>query len=280
VVYVGDVDPGPFASFDLHLIDILAKKAAAVLARIERERQLETAKQEAEEASRLKSALLANMSHEIRTPLTSLIGFAGVLRDNLSGQNARYASLVHRGGERLMDTLDSVLQLSKLEAGALHPTAERIDLVATARKIVDLYRSQAEAAAVALRFESEVASLSGTHDPTLVRRVLSNLLSNALKFTPEEGTVTVRVRAPDDQVVLTVADTGVGISDAFRPRLFDAFTQESVGLEREHEGSGLGLAIVQRLVELMDGRIDVDSTKGEGTCIRVVLPRHVAPSGE
>jgi signal transduction histidine kinase len=179
-----------------------------------------------------------------------------------------------------MDTLDSVLQLSKLEAGALHPTAERIDLVATARKIVDLYRSQAEAAAVALRFESEVASLSGTHDPTLVRRVLSNLLSNALKFTPEEGTVTVRVRAPDDQVVLTVADTGVGISDAFRPRLFDAFTQESVGLEREHEGSGLGLAIVQRLVELMDGRIDVDSTKGEGTCIRVVLPRHVAPSGE
>ena len=272
VIYVGHTEPGPFESFDLHLIDVLAKKAAAVLVRIEREQQLKATKQKAEEASRLKSALLANMSHEIRTPLTSIIGFAGLLESNLSGQDARYAELVHHGGERLMDTLDSVLQLSKLEAGVIEPSSDDIDLVAKAREAVELYRQRAETARIALHFEPATESLVGAWDATAVHRVLSNLLSNALKFTPEGGTVTVGVHEHDERAVVTVTDTGIGIGDEFRTRLFDAFTQESDGLEREHEGSGLGLAIVSRLVDLLDGEIDVESTKGEGTCFRVVLP--------
>jgi signal transduction histidine kinase len=272
VIYIGHTEPGPFESFDLHLIDVLAKKAAAVLVRIEREQQLKATKQKAEEASRLKSALLANMSHEIRTPLTSIIGFAGLLESNLSGQDARYAELVHHGGERLMDTLDSVLQLSKLEAGVIEPSSDDVDLVAKAREAVDLYRQRAETAGVALHFDPATESLVGAWDATAVHRVLSNLLSNALKFTPEGGTVTVGVCEHDEQAVVTVADTGIGIGDGFRNRLYDAFTQESDGLEREHEGSGLGLAIVSRLVDLLDGEIDVESTKGEGTCFRVALP--------
>jgi len=236
------------------------------------EEQLRDAKQEAEEASRLKSALLANMSHEIRTPLTSIIGFSGVLADNLSGSNARYARLAHQSGQRLMDTLDSVLQLSKLEAGVVDLDTERMDLVAEVRQTLDLHRPQAETAAVELRFEASVETLHGRWAPTAVKRILSNLLSNALKFTPSGGTVAVRTYCVDSAVVLEVEDTGIGIDDDFHPRAFDAFTQESQGLQREHEGSGLGLSIVQRLVDLLGGTIELESTKGEGTRARVRLP--------
>jgi PAS domain S-box-containing protein len=272
LIYLGRITAGRPDSFDLYLIDILAKKAAAVLARIEHEQELETAKQEAEEASRLKSALLANMSHEIRTPLTSILGFTDILRNNLSEQNARYAELVHSEGKRLMETLDSVLQLSKLEAGVVDPVSEPVNLVAKVRETVNLHRSQAEADDVTLRFEAGSDPLFAEWAPTVIQRILSNLLSNALKFTSEGGTVTVRVREEGDHFCLVVADTGIGISDSFRSRLFDAFTQESEGLQREHEGSGLGLAIVKRLVDLMDGRIEVESEKGEGTTVRVTLP--------
>jgi signal transduction histidine kinase len=236
------------------------------------EEQLRDAKQKAEEASRLKSALLANMSHEIRTPLTSIIGFAGVLADNLSGSNARYARLAHQSGQRLMDTLNSVLQLSKLEAGVVDLDTERMDLVAEVRQTLDLYRPQAKTAAVDLQFAPSVDTLHGQWAPTAVRRILSNLLSNALKFTPSGGTVTVRIDRADSAVVLEVEDTGIGIDDDFRPRAFDAFTQESQGLQREHEGSGLGLSIVQRLVDLLGGTIELESTKGEGTRACVQLP--------
>ena len=236
------------------------------------ERQLRDAKQEAEEASRLKSALLANMSHEIRTPLTSIIGFTGVLEDHLSGTNARYARLAHQGGKRLMDTLDSVLQLSKLEAGVTTPDTERVDLVEQARRTCALFESQAEEAGVDLRFESAVDALHGRWASTAVQRVLSNLLSNAIKFTPAGGTVTVRIDRAGDVVTMVVEDTGVGISAEDRSRIFEAFTQESEGLQREHEGSGLGLAIVRRLVDLIGGQIDLESTKGKGTCFTVRLP--------
>lgn len=236
------------------------------------ERELKSAKREAEEASRLKSALLTNMSHEIRTPLTSMIGFAGTLHENLSGANARFAKLVHQGAERLMNTLDSVMQLSKLEAGMIDSASARVDLVSIVRETVELFQPDAESAGVVLQFDPAVDSLEATVDSSAFQRVLSNLLSNALKFTPGGGTVTVRMCTRDDHAVLTVADTGIGISDTFRPRLFDAFTQESEGLKREHEGSGLGLAIAKRLVDLMEGDIDVQSTKGEGTTFTVRLP--------
>ena len=236
------------------------------------ERQLREAKREAEEASRLKSALLANMSHEIRTPLTSIIGFTGILADDLSGTDARYARLAHQGGKRLMDTLDSVLQLSKLEAGVTDPDTERIDLVEQARRTCAFFASQAEDEEVDLQFEAAVDTLYGQWAATAVQRVLSNLLTNALKFTPSGGTVAVRIDRDEETAVLVVEDTGVGIAEDARARIFEAFTQESEGLRREHEGSGLGLAIVRRLVDLIGGEIDLESTKGEGTCFTVRLP--------
>lgn len=273
VIYLGRVSSGRLDSFDLHLVDVLAKKAAVVLARIEHERQLKAAKQEAEEASRLKSTLLANMSHEIRTPLTSIIGFARILKETLSGRDARHAERVHRGGERLMDTLDSVLQLSKLEAGVTEPGAEPVDFVRTVRQTVDLYRPDAKEGRIELDFVTDREALPGKGDPAVIQRIVSNLLNNALKFTSAGGAVTIQLQAREDIVEVVVSDTGIGISDHFRDRLYDAFTQESEGLKREHEGSGLGLAIVKRLVDLMEGQIDVESTKGEGTCFHVRLPR-------
>ena len=242
-----------------------------VSSRKQYERELKEAKEEAEEASRLKSALLANMSHEIRTPLTSIIGFTGVLKDSLSGSNAEYARLACEDGERLMDTLDPGLELSNLEAGVIQPSTQQIDLVQLAPRTVELSRPEAEAADLSLSFEATEDTLDGRWAPTLVQRALSNLIRNAIEFTPNGGTVTIRVGSSGSNAALEVEDTGVGISDEFRPRRFDAFTQESEGLKRDYEGSGLGLAIVNRLVDLMDGEIEVESTKG-GSRFTVILP--------
>ena len=244
--------------------DVSARKAY--------EQRLERAKQAAEEASQLKSALLANMSHEIRTPLTSVIGFAEILKDQLEGEQQERAALIHDSSRRLMETLDSVLKLSRLEAGAIDLEPEPMDLVEEVDSTLSMLAPQAEARSGSLTFDPAVERLRVCQDRTAIQRVVMNLVGNALKFTPDDGSITVSLHAAEDGAVLEVADTGVGMTEEFQSQLFDAFTQESGGRERSHEGSGLGLAIVDRLVGLMDGSIEVESTKGVGTRFRVTLP--------
>ena len=233
---------------------------------------LEKAVAEAEEMNRLQAAFLADMSHEIRTPLTSIIGFAEVLDDQASGQAARFTRLILESSRRLLDTLNSVLDLSKLNREEVRLEPERTDVGTEIRDTVRLFRTQAEAAGVSLAVEGP-DTIPATLDPSALHRCCSNLVSNAIKYTGEGGSVTVRARAEGDTVVVTVADTGVGIDPAFRETLFEPFEQSDEGARRNEGGTGLGLAITQRLVSLMGGAIEVESTPGEGSVFTVRLPR-------
>ena len=245
-----------------------------VTERTKRERELIAAKETAEEMNRLKSAFLTNMSHEIRTPLTSIIGFSELLRDmDLPASADQFTKLILRGGRRLLNTLNSVLDLSQLEAGSMILRPEEVSLRPLVRNLVERFGPQAREADVQLDVTVPSAPTRATIDPTALRRIVSNLISNAIKFTDGGGHVAVRLTAHPDTFVIDVTDTGVGIDPAFVPHLFEAFTQESTGDARAFEGSGLGLTITKRLVELLGGSITVESVKGEGSTFTVQLPR-------
>jgi len=252
--------------------------------------ELTEAKEQAEEASQLKSAMLANMSHEVRTPLTSITGFAEVMQEEASGQAEHFASLIHENSQRLLETLGSVLRLSKLEAGKQNIRFEKMDLVEELSALSTEQSERATQAGVDLHLEAECDQCVCWLDPGAVQRILRNLVGNAIKFTDEGGEVIVRVgrlgRAPlahraergFTHARLEVEDTGAGMSESFQEDMFKAFRQESQTPRSGHEGSGLGLSITKQLVDLMDGEIAVESEKGEGTRFTIRLPR--VPEGE
>lgn len=265
------------------VIDDITEQRRAERQLLEAKETAEAAQATAEEMNRLKSALLANMSHEIRTPLTSIIGFSEVLVDmDLAAPADEFTRLIHNGGQRLLDTLNSVLDLSQLEAGAFQLHPEPVDVVALTQSLVTSFMHQAQRANVDVRVHPPEANAPSTPltahlDLGALQRVLSNLISNAIKFTGEGtmpgGTVDVVLNGDADTVTIKVVDTGIGIAPEFLPDLFSAFKQESTGDARQFEGNGLGLAITNQLVDLMNGTIEVASTKGEGTTFTVTLPR-------
>jgi signal transduction histidine kinase len=273
VISIGALTADSIDRFDVQLVDILAQSAASVLQRIQQENDLRDARDEAEKMNRLKTALLTNMSHEIRTPLTSIIGFTEMLVEESFGDPAdRFIDLVYQNGQRLLQTLNSVLDLSQIEAGtvSLHP--ETVDVAGEIREIASSFAAEAEADGMDLTVTAVPDTIPTSVDRGAFQRVATNLIGNAVKFTEAGGRVSVRLRAEEDVVVLQVEDTGVGMDDAFTEKMFDAFQQESSGTDREFEGSGLGLTITQRLVQAMGGRIEVDTEKGQGTTMTVRLP--------
>ena len=243
--------------------DLVEARDTAEEARQEAER----AREEAEQANRLKSAFLANMSHEIRTPLTSVIGFSEVLEEEVEEDYVRFARLIRESSTRLKDVLNSVLRLSKLEVGAVEFEPEELDLATEVERTVELLQPQAEEKNLTLRMDAP-DTLSVRLDPGATGRILDNLVSNAIKYTPEGGEVDVRLRSREQCAELKVDDTGKGIEEDLLPNLFEPFVQ-APGEDGRDEGSGLGLAITKRLVEGMDGEIDVDTEPGEGTCFTV-----------
>ena len=239
-----------------------------------RERELEEAKEEAETAARLKSAMLANMSHEIRTPLTSVMGFAEVLADEgAEGDVRRFANLIEQSGRRLEKTLSSVLALSKLEAGVYELDLESVDLGQVVEETTHMLQSKAEAAGLTVQVQVPDGGGTGWWNEGALARITENLLENAIKFTPEGGHVDIRVEERPEATVLEVADTGIGMDPEQVPGLFQPFKQESEGMEREYEGAGLGLSIVKRLTEAHGGTVDVETAKGDGTRFVIRLPR-------
>ncbi|MEF8817081.1 MAG: PAS domain S-box protein [Salinibacter sp.] len=277
LISVGSPEVGGIDAFDRRLLEVLSAYAALVLERLDREKALRETKRKAEEASRMKSSFLANMSHEIRTPLTSIIGFAEAIGEDTAAAS-RFAPLIERGGKRLLETLEGVLNLSKLEAGQMELEQRPVNLADQAHCTAEELRPEAAEKGLTLQVETEERPVQAWADEGGVQIVLRNLLSNAIKYTTA-GCVTVQVSHEDETARLKVEDTGIGMEPETVKELFEPFRQASEGMSREYEGTGVGLAVTKKAVEEMGGTIEVDTRKGEGSCFTVRLPGADANQG-
>jgi signal transduction histidine kinase len=239
--------------------------------------ELRKAKEHAERASHAKSEFLANMSHELRTPLNSIVGYSDALLSGLFGaienpKHADYIRDIHRSGRYLTELINDILDLSVIEAGRLELNETIIDTADLLRGILPLFGPRAEDAGVALRAElaPELPRLKG--DERRVKQILLNLLSNALKFTPEGGEVTVAAARSEQGLIIEVRDTGIGMSPEEIEQALTRFGQVDSRLARRHVGSGLGLPLTEGLVKLHDGTLTIDSVKGQGTCVSILFP--------
>lgn len=234
---------------------------------------LAASKAAAEAASEAKSQFLANMSHEIRTPLNGVIAVADLLcRRDLPPEDQKLAELIRSSGETLEHLLSDILDLAKVESGALVIERVSFHLGDLARGVAGLARLKADEKGLQLNLVVDPAAdrvIQG--DPTRLKQVMANLVSNAVKFT-RTGRIDVRVRAVASRLKLEVEDTGVGFDPKEKDRLFRRFEQADGAITRQHGGSGLGLAICQQLAALMGGRLDCHSTPGRGSVFRVDLP--------
>jgi signal transduction histidine kinase len=231
---------------------------------------METAIQEAEELNEMQASFLSDMSHEIRTPLTSIIGFAEVLSEDDPPEAQRFANLIRQSSERLMETVNSVLNLSKLKRGVAEFRVERVDAASLLNETVMLFEERAESNGIELSLTLPDDPVEAHLDLSSFNRICSNLIGNAVKFCNEGDAVHVTLTRSDEWFTVTVEDTGPGIRPEFRARLFEPFQRDEA---LTPQGTGLGLTITHRLVQSMNGTIDVDSTLGDGSTFTVRLPR-------
>ncbi len=248
------------------------KGAVGIFEDITEEREaaekLRQAMEAAQAADRIKSAFLATMSHELRTPLNSIIGFTGIMLQGLAGplneEQHKQMNMVQKSARHLLALINDVLDISKIEAGQLKLSSSPFDIRQSIEKMVQLVSPLAEKKGLEIRMDIVEYIGSITADQRRLEQVVLNLLSNAVKFT-EKGHVQVSCRIENDQYVLSVSDTGIGMRPEEIPNIFQPFHQIDTGLARKREGTGLGLSICRKILEMMGGSISVESRWGEGS---------------
>ncbi len=240
--------------------------------------QLVEQNQRVQESNRLKSEFLANMSHELRTPLNAIIGFAELMHDGkvgpVSSKHKEYLGDILTSSRHLLQLINDVLDLAKVESGKMEFWPEPVDLEKLVGEVEDVLRTLA--AQKRLKIENDIDPALGdiTADASKLKQVLYNYLSNALKFSADEGRITVRVKPENvDEFRIDVEDRGIGIKPADISRLFVEFQQLDASTGKKHAGTGLGLALTKRIVEAQGGRVAVRSTPGVGSVFSAVLPR-------
>ncbi|HEX5476815.1 MAG TPA: PAS domain-containing sensor histidine kinase, partial [Burkholderiales bacterium] len=230
------------------------------------------------EAERMKKEFTSTLSHELRTPLTSIIGSLQLINSGVLGDVAQDVSelteVAERNGQRLLDMINDILDIEKIESGKLTLVREVFQLDSLMREAVVLNKAFGERFKVRFELQPEPSPCRVDADRKRLIQVMTNLLSNAAKFSPEGGAVEIAVLHEDGRVRVCVHDRGPGIPDAFRGRIFGRFAQADSTAARQKGGTGLGLAISKRLVEMMEGRIGFESREGGGTTFWFDLPRH------
>ncbi len=260
-------DAGPYGVIAL-LRDISRRKQS--------EKRMQEAQKTAEEASRAKSQFLAVIGHELRTPLNAIVGFSDMMSNGIGGElapaHAEYAGLISQSGHHLLEVVNMLLDMSRIEAGRFELNTERFapdDLVAPCLKIVSK-AAQEKNVAIDVQKGDSLPDVVG--DERACRQILINLLSNAIKFSEPGGQVTWSMQQRGQVLSLSVADTGIGMDSESLARLGEPFFQAETDADRRYEGTGLGMSIVKGLVELHDGTIKVASEPGHGTRVTVMLP--------
>jgi signal transduction histidine kinase len=223
------------------------------------------------ESNRLKSEFLSTMSHELRTPLNSIIGFSEHLlaADNLTEKQHRYAGNIMASGQRLLALINDILELAKLEAGKMRLHPEPVNPASVCEHAVAIFRPQAEKKNIDLKVVVDTEGASVRQDAGKLHQILTNLISNAVKFTPEGGRVTIKAQTDGNDLVFTVSDTGVGISPEEQDLIFEKFRQAANPMTREQGGTGLGLSIVRELAKLLHGDVTLQSELGRGSTFTV-----------
>jgi cell cycle sensor histidine kinase DivJ len=238
---------------------------------------MKQARDESESASRAKSAFIATISHELRTPLNAIIGFSELLHRELllksrETRQAEYSRIIHDSAQHLMSLVKDLLDVSKLEAGKLTICSEPFRIRDVIKGSVDTLHAAASAKSIVIDVAIDGDLEEVVADRRACKQMLMNLLSNACKFTPAGGKIHLSATASNENLVLAVRDSGIGISAEHVARLGQPFYQVDSSYTRQLEGAGLGLAIVRGLVELHNGRLEIESEPGNGSCFKLILP--------
>jgi len=275
VVFAGPFSPG-FGDDEVSRVQQFMSAFATALDRRQLIVQLREANVQLQEANRHKSVFLASMSHELRTPLNAILGFSELLLDATNGQfspatRKRFLEQIHASGKHLLGLINDILDLSKIEAGQMELRLLKVEIGQVIKEVLNTV----EPLAALKKMQVTVAeSTAGdiTADPGKVKQMLLNLISNAVKFTPEGGQVTLKAIREADHVELSVADTGIGIAAADQERVFHEFQQVDSGVSRQQSGTGLGLTLTRRFANLHGGDVQVQSELGKGSVFTIKLP--------
>ena len=267
---------GSFSAEVVNLLQTFATQSALAIQNARLFREIEEKGRQIEAANRHKSEFLANVSHELRTPLNAIIGFSEVLLEKMFGElnekQNEYVDDILSSGRHLLSLINDILDLAKIEAGRMELELTKFDLPSAVENALILVRERVSRRGIKLErmIDEKLSEFVG--DERKIKQVLLNLLSNAVKFTPEGGKIHVEARLTDGSVIVSVADTGIGVAPEDQETIFEEFRQVGTTYAHKREGTGLGLTLTRKFVEMHGGKIWVESEVGKGSKFTFTLP--------